>query len=305
MTNQRELAFDYLRNHPQTSAKELAQALGIPGRSARRYCRQYREHSFGANTYIFTGRESSRVNLPIFRGHWQLKGDWIAIGDVHLPTTNYLFASMMLDVARHLGIKNLLIAGDLLNMDAFSKFDHLVPPPGFEAEVTPAIDFIAECSGWFDQMKMILGNHEHRLLKTTRGNFKAEWFGNILDAANGKLEVSPYSHVELTSGGEHWRLTHQRNYSRMNGRVANDLAQKYQCNIVTFHQHHVTKRRDTWNRYTLIDGGGLFDYEKMAYVMLTDSTSAVMANGFVVIQDGVGEVVTPYPSYTDLERYGL
>lgn len=307
MSDQRRQAFDTLERNPaiQTGA-DLARIMQIPARSARRYMREFNQKRRPAvDTYVFTGKEKQLISLPVFTGFWKVSGDWLVCGDVHLPTTNFALAYDMLETARYLGIKNLAIVGDLLNMDALSKYEHIMPPVRFADEVEPAIDMLAEYSGWFDQIKMVLGNHDHRLMKSLRGDFKADWYARILDAANGKLEISPYSHMELKSGKEKWRLTHPGNYSRVKGRVADTLAQKYQCNVVTFHEHHVAKMRDTFNRYTLINGGGLFDHEKMAYVMLVDNTSPIMCNGFVVIQNGTGEIVTPYPSFTNLDYYGL
>ena len=100
-----------------------------------------------------------------------------------------------------------------------------------------------------------------------------------------------------------WRATHQLNYSRLKGRVGDDLAQKFQCNIITHHQHHTGKIMDRYGRYVIIDNGGLHASEMMAYVGLRDSTIPVMTKGFTVIQGGVGELVTPYPAFTDMSRW--
>lgn len=303
MSEQRDRALRYLRQNPEATGAQLAQALDIPGRSARRYRRSFRHNR--ADTYVFTGNESTTIMLPEFTGFPRITGDWVICGDVHLPTTNFEFAHALLDTAKYLNIRNLAIVGDLLNMDAFSKYDHIVPPPEFAAEVEPAVRLLAEYSAWFDQMIMTLGNHEHRLFKAVRGNFRSDWFARILNATDGKLHITPYGHLELQSGDEKWRLTHPGNYSKNKAKVANLLAQKYQCNIVSFHEHHVAKTLDDYGRYTIINGGGLFDFKKMAYVMLVDTTSTVMNNGFVVIQDGTGDLVTPYPAFTDFERYNL
>jgi hypothetical protein len=43
---------------------------------------------------------------------------------------------------------------------------------------------------------------------------------------------------------------------------------------------------DRYKKFLLVNGGCLADDEKLAYVMLDDSKSAGMANGFVALRDG-------------------
>lgn len=275
-----------LRDWPRLRAKwggEVAASFGV------------REYTFGA----LTDEAGLEVRLPVFDGEPRLKGDWVVCGDIHLPTTDFALAERMLETARELNMRRLLIVGDLCNFEAFSKFEHLVPPPDFETEVRIAVRLMAHFAGWFEEMVLVLGNHEHRLLKRTNGNISATMLGHILNAAGGKLHVSPYSHAIIESGGQVWRATHQRNYSRIKGRLADQLAQKYQSNVLSFHQHHVSVQRDSWNRYTIIDAGGLHDDSKMAYVKLTDSNMPVMARGFVLLVGGVGHLFTPYPTLTN------
>ena len=251
-------------------------------------------------TYSFKGHDETPHMIPVFDGEPHVSGDWMIVGDVHLPTTDYELAARMLKTARTIGIRQLAIIGDLMNMDAYSRFDNIIPPPPFQAEISAAVQLVGEWGDWFEDILMVLGNHEHRLLRHNVGRLNADWMGHILEAARGVLRLSPYSQMVITSGGETWRATHQANYSRIPGRVGSLLAQKYQCNMITFHQHHVAKLRDTFNRYTVIDGGGLFDDNKMAYVKLTDNTSPVMARGFTVLINGTAHLITPYSSFTDL-----
>jgi len=251
-------------------------------------------------TYTYTGLlHDEPVRVPVFDGEPCLTGNWVVCGDVHLPTTDYELAEQMLNMARKLELKHLLIVGDLLNFDAFSTHEYLVPPLSFEEEVQVAVHFMARLAEWFDEMVLVLGNHEHRILRRNNGNVSASMLGHVLNASAGKLHVSPYAYAVIESGGQVWRATHQRNYSRITGRVADQLAQKYQCNILSFHQHHVGVLRDTWNKYTIVDGGGLHDETKLAYASLVDSTLPRMARGFVLLIDGVAHLVTPYASMTN------
>lgn len=265
--------------------------------------KQAHASSFGVTTYTYRALadDGETLRLPTFDGEPHLEGDWVICGDVHLPTTDFELAETMLRVARELNLKRLLIAGDLINADAFSLYEHVVPAITFEDEVKIAVRVISAWCEWFDDMLLLMGNHELRVMRRSNGNLNATMLGHILSAGNGKLRVSPYSHAVITSAGQVWRVTHQRNYSRITGRLADQLAQKYQCNIISLHQHHVAVQRDTYNRYTIIDGGGLHDDRKLAYVSLVDSNMPAMARGFVLLVDGVGHMVTPYQTMTNLD----
>ncbi len=109
--------------------------------------------------------------------------------------------------------------------------------------------------------------------------------------------------VELISNDILWRATHQANYSRVTGSVAETLAEKYQCNIITHHEHRVGILRSKWGRYTLVSNGGLHDYKSMWYVNKFDTTSPTMQNSFVILQDGVAHLLTPYIDMTDWSRW--
>ena len=272
----------HLLDTPPVAGERIADTFGV------------REYTFG----MLTDEPGPDVRLPVFDGEPRLTGDWVICGDVHLPTTDFALAERMLETARELDMRRLLIVGDLCNFEAFSKYEHLVPPPAFETEIRVAVRLMARLAQHFEEILLVLGNHEHRLLRRSNGNINATMLGHILNAAGGKLRVSPYSHAVIESGGQKWRATHQRNYSRVKGRLADQLAQKYQANILSFHQHHVSVQRDTWNRYTVIDAGGLYDDSKMGYVKLVDSNMPVMARGFVLLVGGVGHLFTPYMSMT-------
>lgn len=253
--------------------------------------------------YRFSTTGCDRPRLPVFDGEPHIRGDCVVAGDFQLPTTDFQFAGVLRDVAEATGIKTLLIVGDWVNMDAFSRFEHVVPPISFEAEARASVALMEHYAAWFDVIWLALGNHEHRLLKIMRGDIDNSMLGRLLSTAGDKLRVTPYSHIVIHSGSQVWRATHQLNYSRLKGRVGDDLAQKFQCNIITHHQHHTGKIMDRYGRYVIIDNGGLHASEMMAYVGLRDSTIPVMTKGFTVIQGGVGELVTPYPAFTDMSRW--
>ena len=82
---------------------------------------------YGVSEYTLRGGETVAVRIPVFTGALEL--DWercIVCGDVHLPTTDFALAETMIQIAKRRGITRLIIGGDLINADAYSKFEHLI-----------------------------------------------------------------------------------------------------------------------------------------------------------------------------------
>ena len=275
----------------------------LPKRTAAESGGESLTPSVAAAEYVFTDLEDECPRVPVFTGEPHVEGDCIVTGDFQLPTSDWALCEQVLQVAKATGIKTLLVVGDWVNMDAFSKYDHVVPPIDFVTETQLSVRLMARYATWFDAIWLALGNHEHRLLKAMKGNLSGSMLGRLLSTVGPKLRITPYSHIVIHSGGQTWRATHQVNYSKIKGRVGDELAQKFQSHIITHHQHHAAKLLDRFGRYVIIDNGGLFDSDKMAYVKLRDSTSVAMTKGFTVIIDGTGHLLTPYPAFTNLNLW--
>jgi hypothetical protein len=121
----------------------------------------------------------------------------------------------------------------------------------------------------------------------------------------GRVQLSWYDEVHVTSAGQEYVVCHQYQYRQNKLSISNDLALKYQKNCIVFHQHHTAKGRDKYNRFTIVDCGGLHDQDMMAYVNLVPSTMPRMNNGFVYLHNGVADQLTPYPTYTDWSMWGV
>jgi len=71
--------------------------------------------------------------------------------------------------------------------------------------------------------------------------------------------------------------------------VADQLAQKYQMHIIQHHEHHCAMGWDRYGRYVVVNNGGLFRPDVMAYAVMDDSKSPAMKRGFTLLRGG-----TPY-----------
>lgn len=217
-----------------------------------------------------------------------ITGDCIIVGDIHVPLTDWWFSGRVSEIAkRHLKPpKKLIIAGDFFNFDAFSLYAQVIPLPTWRQEREAAYFLINEWLDTFDEIYAIMGNHERRLQRFTAGAFDTADIWSLI-TTNEKLLFSKFGYCNLESKNTGlWRITHQKNYSILQLNVADALAHKHKCNIVTHHEHHSAIGRDRYKNYIVVNNGSLVDPQKLAYVALDDSKGAGMAKSFLLMKNG-------------------
>jgi len=214
-----------------------------------------------------------------------LTGDWMIIGDVQLPTTDYDFAALPAAIAKKYLKKprQLLIAGDLMNMDAFGAYEAEIGLPGFRQEIEAARVLLDEWFRVFDRIVYTPGNHERRLSKRTSGAILME---DLIRIINARVETSNFDRVIIETPTGLWLVPHGSDYSVTQLSVSDVLAQKYRMNIISLHQHHIAMGWDRFGHNVVIDGGGLFNEAAMAYVQLDSSKRPRMKNGFTMLLGG-------------------
>lgn len=228
----------------------------------------------------------------------KLSGDWMISGDWHVPFTDFVWVERLLTVARREEIKNLLIAGDFLNMDTFSQYPHITDKiPGWSEERDMARALFAEFRGVFEQIVVLMGNHERRAQKFTLGAFDdLDVFALI--TTTDKLTTSPFGYCTVGD----WRVTHPKNYGINQLTVLDQLAWKFRQNIIGFHEHHLSMGWDRYGHYVIVNGGCLVDPERLAYVTMDDNKAAAMKNGFVALKNNTPNLYGSEPM-TDWSKW--
>lgn len=233
-------------------------------------------------------------------------GDWIIVGDVHVPTTNYEFAMLTLVVAKKYGIRNLWIAGDMYNMDAYSRYEKELPDAEYEAEIRAARHLFEVWQSWFTRIVVTSGNHEARVYKRTNGDYRLRTLVfNTLGKIDDSLTISDLGWGLIETRHGTWRVTHPKSYRKSPLSTINDIAMNKGQHVIGWHEHHLSKGLSQNGEYVIINGGGLFDSSNMAYVRLFDGTSREMCNGFVMLKNGVAHVLgqEPFTDWTFLDEW--
>ena len=226
-------------------------------------------------------------------------GDATIAGDFHLPYLDHDFAELMLETSVALLPKprRLIIAGDLFNMDAFSAFVAMGEKPSFREELEAAARFLRDAQKVYDEIEVLLGNHEFRFVYKLIGEVGGKELGKLVGVDG--INFYEYSHCVLSSVTGEWRITHQRNYSTNSQTVGKKLAHKFRQHVITHHQHKVSKGFDDSGNSVIIDNGCLADPAMLDYANSIDNTSPVMTQSFVIVRDGVGNLFANNTAFTD------
>lgn len=225
---------------------------------------------------------------------WSLPQEWVfdwedfmVVGDVQLPTTDYDFATLPAMIAKkHLKkTRRLIIGGDFYNMDAWSKYKSVIPIPSWINEKEAARNLLTIYSQVFDEIWMISGNHERRLLEHLDGQWDIQ---DVLTASlpSGHVKATVLDRCTVNTSQGKYTVLHGDNYSKKPLNNADEWCQKFQSHIISNHEHHAAIGMDRFDRYFMVNAGGLFDQNKMSYVQSKSNTMANMSKGFVMVKGG-------------------
>lgn len=255
------------------------------------------------------------LNSASFSGHYKPLGkpwdmemdDCIVAADVQLPHTQEMWIDLLCMTAqKHLKRpRKLILAGDLLNNDAFSGYEPDNELPSLKDEIDAAQSFFRQILLYFDEVSWFWGNHERRATRRTKNALTPYLMGQLVLGPLlhlGKVKLSHWGYMFLQTSRQKWVIAHGRNYSVQQLSVAEWLSWKYQRNVISFHEHHLAHGYDRYGHFQVINGGGLFDQAEMGYAMLDASKSPNMVNGFVLFKDGYPHVLGP-DGFTDWSRW--
>ncbi len=211
----------------------------------------------------------------------KIEGDVIVTTDWHIPWHDIDLCNKALAVANKFKIRQLIIGGDLLDLSPLSPFMKDDLQDTLESELCEAERIMSALWESFDNIWMIMGNHEKRLNRLLNSQLTPKRLKKMFEDSN-KFVISDFSYCVVNNK---WRITHPKSYRQTRGSVANRLALLHKQNIIMAHGHQVNISSDDSATYIIIDSGGMFDRVKVAYSMLDDTTYPNWQNGFVMIKN--------------------
>jgi predicted phosphodiesterase len=223
--------------------------------------------------------------------------DSLVWSDVHIPYHLPEAMERSLDSALDKGITRIILAGDFMDVHWGSRF-MAWKTKGMDVEnikqefaITSRIfKLLLEL---FEEVVVIPGNHDGgRFQHLSNGSIDfsllcafmigcspAEMPENLIVGMNRWLVM------EGSPRGD-WRITHPAKSRKVPLMLAEELAAKFQQNILTAHQHHLGVRMHRHLPYICCDGGCLQDERLTDYKQETDDSHANWAPGWVELVDG-------------------
>jgi len=218
----------------------------------------------------------------------RLEGDAVIVGDIEFPDYHADTLVKAMEVGQKLGIKQLVLNGDVFAADQMSTWPQERPDPTtLKADMLLGDSLMEEFLTVFDTVAINLGNHDSRIAWKTRGQVTlADFFGHRAP----KVQVSDYWYCHLHSNGRPWLVAHPKNVGQLPLAVSRRLAEKYQMNVVCAHVHHLAKGYDRSGAYQCLDGGCARDELRTFWKEAHVSTAPRWNVGFAVVVAGQGYI---------------
>jgi hypothetical protein len=231
--------------------------------------------------------EAVKSSAPRFLNWAKIEADKIGVcADIHAPFHSELWVYRFLSVCKKKGIKTCVIGGDLFQFDEFSKHKANNPDASFIKSILSFKKIMEAFFKVFDVIYISQGNHDDWLSIYTEGKITNEdmlaLLGDFNKTFKQKVVVTKYPYIVINGK---WRVTHAKSYSVTKGGVANKLATKHDMHICNAHGHFLSFGFSVNGKHYVIDLGGLFDRQRMYYVMFSDTTHPVWNNGFLTIEN--------------------
>lgn len=231
----------------------------------------------------------SPIGLPT--GPLEAEGDTLVLGDPHCPFHDAEWVNRVSALALRYHVRQVALIGDLIDWTAFSRYGRR---SGVEAEdeIRAAKQFVTTLAANFERVYYLPGNHEDRLPHATNNALTleriAQWW-----VTRPNVLTTRKKWMLLHSGGETFRLTHPKNYSRMPGANAIRLCSKYLCHIIASHDHQVAVTRDVSNTFWGVDTGMCAAPRLLDYIEEESSNNPQMVQGACLVMGSVPVAVTP------------
>ncbi len=218
---------------------------------------------------------------------------YLITSDWHIPHYDREAFSFLLETAKKKRIEKIIIAGDFLNLDILSSYAK-TEAITIDQELTEAKAVIKTLLNCFNEIHIIPGNHERRIIRRLNTPLSFVSFFSMIHK-DERIKTTEKDHLVVSAGGRAFRICHPKNYSRVKLSVAVQLADIYHQNIVAGHSHSLGITFSRSASFLCIDCGGMFDESKIEYIQAT-STHPEWNQGFVALYENKVELYSLSPT---------
>lgn len=222
------------------------------------------------------------------------------ITDPHCPLHSEPWLRQAIVTFKHYGVNHVLINGDLIDANQISRhagsYHRRMSEFGNDLDAAEAVLNILTEN--FEHVYMDAGNHDMRVIHR---------FGGEISFQRAMRMIGTFSNLKVTSRSfvhvnNKVLVCHPRQYSKIRGKLAMDLALMKQMHVVTGHQHHSAKTISLDGRWQCVDIGCIADTEHQDYVRNEASTFAEPCQGFGIV---FGTSTENFDKFTNFELMGI
>ena len=154
--------------------------------------------------------------------------------------------------------------------------------PNLSQELRIARREITVLSELFDEIHLVLGNHEMRMVTRLKTSLFPDDILRLLETGDN-WKTAPYFYSILYSGNEKYQIEHPKSASR--GGAA-QLAAKFQCNILQAHSHIWNLDHDISGNYWAAHIGCVVDESRLPYASQRHGSGSAHKLGACIVRDG-------------------
>ena len=287
----------YLRMSDATIAEVLSKAVGkqvlVNQVTILRQRLNLRKTASG-QPVIFQESEAMRFDAPPVI----TTDDVLVLADVEVPFHDAAWCSDVVGLAIKWDIKTLILAGDFFHLRSLSSFSKRFLASGehelaFTEEIAPVACFSDTLLQHFDEVLLVLGNHEARLVRRLDTAMHADSIKWLLGfRLEKRFQVSAYYYAEVMASTGKWTVTHPKEAQVIPVRVAGRLADKYESHIVAAHGHDWGETTSVAGRYAAACGCGA-DIRRLDYPNLRQNLRPKMQQGAFILHEGLPVLLHP------------
>ena len=233
-----------------------------------------------------------------------VEGDAFVTSDWHIPHHKASLVDRLCQMAEAWRVPTLIINGDFLNQDAFSKWKHHRFNVPWQEEKGLARETLQRLFNGFTTIVYVLDNHDRRIIAANEHptEFTESDVIELLTfgVRTKKLRPSIDYHYVVVNG--RWRVTSPKEYRRMKLSLPNRLAQLYHQNIICGGDHLFGLGLDDSDRYVIANSMCMVDPARTPYIQVQDSTYPHWNPGFYLIRGDRLLAFPDHPALTDWDE---
>ncbi|MEM4217471.1 MAG: metallophosphoesterase family protein [Candidatus Methanomethylicaceae archaeon] len=263
-----ELVDEFLRDCVLLSNRELAQKYQRAVSTIKEWKQSLRD--MGYVVPIRTQPDTLQLESPLVIQD----PNALVISDLQIPYLNVELFSLAIRIGVASGVKRVIVAGDILNLDTISSWPQLTPPPSLKEELYIARERLEELCMNFSEVYCIMGNHDARFVRHLQGELSLADLG-----LPGKWSQHWYCYLGR------WMIVHPDGATSF--RSLQDMADTYQSHVIAGHTHLWGMTKSRSGLYEVVQIGCMCDESRIPYMALKRHRGPRWIGGFAVIQENI------------------